>query len=287
MIIGVVAVLALVAAIGFWAQHLLFGRRVPDDPLARAEELQVSELVIPVRMLATLLLALRAGGGVPVLPGRRRRRGGGGGCRPRDGRGRGAADPDARDDVLGRPTCYARSVAGPDWRAGVDGPSRVTDSAADAIAQALQRAAAEERNNLAVSSILANNSRRIEMRIKRFAEARPTVPGQVWVLLLATVATTIGGLAALGHPGVRRRVQLAVLSGTTAVIALTLVIMHDLVRPFDGLVRIAPTAMLDVARRMSALPSAAAPPCAADGSPLAGLPQFVGTSDADVYRYGW
>jgi hypothetical protein len=37
MIIGVVAVLALVAVIGFWAQHLLFGRRVPDDPLARVE----------------------------------------------------------------------------------------------------------------------------------------------------------------------------------------------------------------------------------------------------------
>jgi hypothetical protein len=133
----------------------------------------------------------------------------------------------------------------------------------------LQRAAAEECNNLAVSSILANNSRRIEMRIKRFAEARPTVPGQVWVLLLATVATTIGGLAALGHPGVRRRVQLAVLFGTTAVIALTLLIMHDLDRPFDGLVRIAPTAMLDVTRRISALPSAAiAPPRgAADPSP--------------------
>jgi hypothetical protein len=177
--------------------------------------------------------------------------------------------PDARDDVLGRLTCYARSVAGPDWRAGVDGPSRVTDGAADAIALALQRAAAEERNNVALSSILANNSQRIEMRIKRFAEARPTVPGHVWVLLLATVATAIGGLAALGHPGVRRRVQLAVLAGTTAVLALTLVIMHDLDRPpFDGLVRIEPTAMLDVARRISALPFGAAPPCAADGSPL-------------------
>ena len=78
------------------------------------------------------------------------------------------------------------------------------------------------------------------MRIKRFAEARPTVPGQVWVLLLVTVATAIGGLAALGHPGVRRRLQRAVLAGTTAVLALTLVTMHDLDRPFDGLVRSSP-----------------------------------------------
>jgi hypothetical protein len=197
-----VAVLALVAAIGFWAQHLLFGRRVPDDPLARAEGLQVSELVIPVRMLATLLLAFvlvavfqsyqDAGDDAAAEAG----------AVLAMAEGAVLLTPDARDDVPGRLTCYVRSVAGPDWRAGVDGPSRVTDGAADAIALALQRAAAEERNNVAVSSILANNSRRIEMRIKRFAEARPTVPGQGWVLLVATVATTIGGLAALGHPGV-------------------------------------------------------------------------------------
>src|SRR5436853_7151222 len=108
MIIAIVAVLALVAVLGFWAQHLLFGRREPDDPLARAEGLQVSELIIPVRMLATLLLAfvlvavfqsfqdatddatseagavLAMADGAMLLP------------------------PDARNDVLGHLTCYAR-----------------------------------------------------------------------------------------------------------------------------------------------------------------------------------
>src|SRR5690349_4935469 len=56
MIIAIVAVLALVAVVGFWAPHLLFGRREPDDPLARGGTAG-QRVDHPVRMLATLLLA--------------------------------------------------------------------------------------------------------------------------------------------------------------------------------------------------------------------------------------
>ena len=57
MIVAVLVVLALVAALGFWTQRLLHRGRLHDDPLARVEGLPISELVIPVRTLATLLLA--------------------------------------------------------------------------------------------------------------------------------------------------------------------------------------------------------------------------------------
>jgi hypothetical protein len=272
MIVGVVVILALAAVLGFWAQRLLLGRRLHDDPLARAEGLQISELVIPVRTLAALLLAFVL---VAVF---QSYQDAGDDAAEEAGAVLAMAEgavlliPDARSEVLGRLECYARSVAGPDWRGQGDdaAPSPITDAAADAVALALQRAAAEERNNVALGSILANNSLRIQNRIKRFAVARPTVPGQVWVLLLAAVSTAIGGLAAFGHPGVRRRMQLAVLIGTTVVFGLTLVIMYDLDRPFVGLVRIEPTAMLESARRISALPGAGVPPCKADGGPLQG-----------------
>jgi hypothetical protein len=89
----------------------------------------------------------------------------------------------------------------------------------------------------------------------------------VWVLLLVTVSAAVGGLAAFGHPGVRRRMQLAVLAGSTVVFGLTLVVVHDLDRPYDGWVRIEPTAMLDVARRIAALPGGEAAPCTDDGTP--------------------
>jgi hypothetical protein len=53
---------------------------------------------------------------------------------------------------------------------------------------------------------------------------------------------------------------------TLAVFGLTLLIVHDLDRPYDGAARIEPTAMLDAARRIAALPGGdAAPPCDADG----------------------
>lgn len=266
-----VVVLTLAAALGFWAQRLLLGKRLHDDPLARVEGLPVSELVIPVRTLAALLLAFVL---VAVFQSYQ------------DANDQAATEagavlamaedavlltPELQGEVLGRLTCYARSVVATDWRAQAEAaaPSPTTDAAADAVVLALQAAAVDPRNDVAVSSILGNNGVRIQTRIQRFGEARPSVPGEVWVLMLVTVSVAVGGLAALGHPGVRRRVQLAVLAGTTVVFGLTLVIVHDLDRPYDGFVAIQPTAMLDVARRITALPGGnGTPPCDADGGSL-------------------
>lgn len=176
--------------------------------------------------------------------------------------------PEDREDVIGHLRCYARSVAGPDWEAQADrgGLSPVTDAAADAITESLRRAGADDRNTVAVSAVIADDSDRIQARILRADEGRPTVPGEVWALMLVTVAIMVGGLAAFGHPAVRPGVQLAVLIGTTAVFGLTLLVVHDLDRPYDGSASIEPTAILTVERRMSALPGGdAEPPCDADG----------------------
>lgn len=270
VIFALVTVLALVAGLGFWAQRRLHRDRLHEDPVARFEGLPVSELVVPVRTLATLLLAFVL---VAVF-------------QSFEGADDEAAEeaaavlsmaenavlltPAARQDVLGQLTCYARSVAGPDWRAQAQraGPSPETDAAADAIALALQRAVPAGGNDVAMGSILSDNSDRIQMRIERIKEARPSVPGPVWAVLAMTVAAAIGGLAAFGHPGVRRRLRLVVLTGTTLVFASTLVVVHDLDRPYDGAARVEPTAMLEAARRIAALPGGESPPCSADGTPL-------------------
>lgn len=266
----VIVVLALIAAAGFGAQRLLHRERLHDDPRAQVEGLPISELVIPVRTLATLLLAFVL---VAVFQSYQL-------ANDKAAEEAGAVlsmaeeavllTPDARRDVLGQMTCYARSVAGPDWRSQAEGlgPSPATDAAADNVALALQRALAAGDNEVAISSILSSNSLRIQTRIQRINEARPSVPGLVWGVLIATVAASIGGLAAFGHPGVRRRIQLAVLAGTTVVFVFTLVVVQDLDRPYDGPVRIEPTGMLDVARRIAALPGGDLPPCQADGTPL-------------------
>ena len=269
MIFAVVAALVLAALGGFWAQRLLHRERLHDDPLARIEGLPISELVIPVRTLATLLLAF-----VLVAVFQSYQEAGDEAAEEAGAVLSMAEDavlltPAARSDLLGTLTCYARSVAGPDWVAQSEeaGPSPATDAAADAVALSLQRAAGTRGTEVALGSILSSNSLRIQARIERIQEAQPSVPGLVWVALMLTVGAAVGGLAAFGHPGVRRRMQLTVLAGTTLVFAFTLVVVHDLDRPYDGPVRIEPTAMRDAARRIAALPGGEAPPCDLAGTP--------------------
>jgi hypothetical protein len=109
------------------------------------------------------------------------------------------------------------------------------------------------------------------MRIHRIKEGQPSVPAPVSAVLAVSVAAAIGGLAAFGHPGVRRRMQLVILAGTTLVFALTLAVVHDLDRPYGGFARIEPTAMLNAERRIAASPGGQLPPCGVDGTPAPGV----------------
>lgn len=274
MLVAVLAVLVATAVLGFWAQRRLLGGHGHDDPRVQTEALKVSELVIPVRTVATLLLAFvlvavfqsfqEAGAAAATEAG----------TVLAMGEDAVLLAPDARRPVLGRLTCYARSVAASDWRSQAEElrPSSATDAAADALALSLQEAATDPRNNLALGAILSSNAARIQTRIERLDQAQPSVPVEVWVLLLVTLAVTVGGLAALGHPGARGRVQLAVLIGTTLIFGLALVMVYDLDQPYDGLTRIEPTAMLEAGRRLSALPgNDGTAPCDATGAPLPGI----------------
>ncbi|RTL69125.1 MAG: DUF4239 domain-containing protein [Pseudonocardiaceae bacterium] len=271
MTVVAVIVLALAVVGGFWGQHLLRRKRTADDDIdPRHEGLPVSELIVPVRLLATLLLAFVL---VAVF---QSFQDAGDEAAEEAGAVLAMAEdttmltPDARTDILGTLRCYALSVTGPDWHAQAElgMPSPATDAAADDVAAALQRATADPRNSVAMGSILSSNADRIATRIERVAEGRPTVPGEVWVLMVVTLAAVVAGLAAYAHPHVRRSTQVAVVAGSAVVFALTLWLLHDLDRPYDGLVRTEPTAMLDVTHRMTTLAGGAPAPCNADGTPL-------------------
>jgi hypothetical protein len=255
-VLWIVVVLLLSAALGLVAQRRLYrGRQVGDERIW-AEGLRVRELVVPVRLLAALLLAFvvvsvfgsyRSAGTQAAVEA---------GAVLSMGEQAVLLTDTARTDVLGSLRCYALAVQGPDWESQAeDGAlSAVTDAAADRITVTLGRAASDPRNASAVAAILNDDSQRIQARIQRSNEARPTVPTEVWILLLFTVAVMIGGGTALIHPNVRPTVQYALLAGTTLVFGLTLLITHDIDRPFDGWARVPPTAMQNVDRRLSALP---------------------------------
>ena len=269
MLPAVLLVLAAAAVVGFLARHRVLGRHGPDHALVQTEGLKVSELVIPVRTVATLVLAFvlvavfqsyqEAGTAAATEAG----------AVLAMGEEAVLLTPGSRQAVLGRLTCYARSVAASDWRTQADDlrPSPQTDAAADALAVALQGAAADPRDNVALGAMLSSNATRIQTRIERLAQARPSVPALVWVLLLVTLAATVGGLAVLGHPGARDGVQFAVLAGTTVIFALALTMIYDLDRPYDGLARVEPVAMTETARRIAVLSGGEATvPCDADGT---------------------
>jgi Protein of unknown function (DUF4239) len=270
VVVTVIVVLLAAATIGFLGRRFVFRARSHDDPLARAEGVTVSELVVPGRTLAALVLAFVVVSVYSSFDDAGEQAATEAGAVLSMAEGAALLPPQARREVLGRLTCYARSVAGPDWRAQAAGgvPSPVTDAAADQLTLALGRAVAEGGNASAVGAILADNSARTGTRIQRFEDGRPSVPDVVWVVLLLSMGLMIGGLAALVHPGVRTGVQLAVLAGTTLVFGLTLLVVYDLDHPYSGPARVEPTAMINVERRLAELPGEAAqPPCDGDGRP--------------------
>jgi hypothetical protein len=268
VVVIVVVVLLAAGVAGFLARRLVHGARSPEDPLARAEGVTVSELVVPARTLAALVLAFVVVSVYDSFVDAQAQTAAEAGAVLSMAESTTLLTPDARREVLGRLTCYARSVAGPDWRAqaGDAGPSTITDAAADQLTVAVGRAAADPLNATAVGAILAENGDRTTSRIQRFDDGQPSVPDVVWVVLLLAMALMIGGLATLVHPGVRTVVQVAVLAGTTVVFGLTLLVVHDLDHPYSGPARIEPTAMIRVEDRITHLPGEAVlPPCDGDG----------------------
>lgn len=176
--------------------------------------------------------------------------------------------PLARREVLGTLRCYTRAVIGPDRGSQADDgrPSPIADAASNRITEALTGLGDDPRAAIVTSSILADDSTRIQGRIRRINEGRPSVPTEVWILLLVTVVIMVAGLAALGHPAVRTSIQVGVLIGTTVVFGLTLLVVHDLDRPYDGLAKIEPAAMRTIDRRIAVLPGGNGPlPCDLEG----------------------
>ncbi|RBY79579.1 hypothetical protein DQ238_10310 [Geodermatophilus sp. TF02-6] len=260
----IIVILVLPLLVGLWVQHRLI-QRSPDSGMGG---LSVSDLIEPVRTLAVLLLAFVLVSAYSSYDTASQQAAAEAGAVQAMAESAALLTPESRRDVLGPLQCYARAVAGPDWRAQAEGSalSPIADAASHGIDAALARARSDERNVAVVEPITLENNRRIEARILRAEEGQPAVPGQAWTLMLVTVAITVGVAALLGHPPVHRRLQLAVLVGTVVVYGLSLLIIQDLDTPFTGPAKIEPTAMLDVEQRIAALPDGTAVlPCDGQG----------------------
>jgi hypothetical protein len=267
-IILVIIALAVAALFGYFVQRRTSRRDAADDARAQVERIPTADLVVPVRTLAALLLAFVLFSVYQSYKSAKEKAATEAGSVLAMAREAVLLPPSARDDVIGALRCYARAVAGPDWRAQAsDGHlSPITDTASDAITISVRNATANPDNRYLVSSILSDDSERIKARIERTEEGRPSVPFEVWLLLLAAVMMMIGGESALGHPRMRRGVQVFLLIGTTIVFGATLLVIYDLDHPYSGPINVSPAAMRTVEGRMAALPGGDSPaPCTEDG----------------------
>ena len=162
-----------------------------------------------------------------------------------------------------RLVCYARAVAGPEWRAmKEEHPSPLVDAA---VARTEATFAAAERSGRVsgpvASTWLSNADERAQGRQRRLAEATPFVPPLLWVMLIGGALVVMAFLLGFADRNERALGQ-ALLAGAPAVIlASGLVLVYFFDHPYEAMSgSIQPVAMERALDRMTAIQHATGVP---------------------------
>jgi hypothetical protein len=141
--------------------------------------------------------------------------------------------------------CYARAVRFQEWPSMASGGDRsplVSDWTGDfeRILGRIRQAGGDPE----LDRLIDFDHTRADARLARLSEADPSLPeGLVW-LMFGAVAVSVFGLALFMKPGHGRRTTIALLVIFGALVGGSLMTIIDLDRPFDGINRIQPTAMV-------------------------------------------
>lgn len=180
------------------------------------------------------------------------------------------AEEDLGADLQAATACYAAAVASHEWDTMADGRTapQVSPWTAEVRVAIAGMVEAEEQSPV-LSAVLTADKERGESRSRRLTEARPSLPGPVFAVLVLAAAVGVFALATFTLPYVARRVQIPVLVLLAVMLALLVACTRDLDRPYDGVLRIEPTDMERVAGDLAGEWSEGhdAPlPCTADGT---------------------
>ncbi|MGH8906513.1 MAG: hypothetical protein ACRD0K_08350 [Egibacteraceae bacterium] len=155
-----------------------------------------------------------------------------------------------RQQLLGQVTCYARAISQLEWMTMREGSvSRVARVWSTAFRQPIGEIADDE--PLLFEILIAADKERSERRGRRLSEAVPAIPNVIFLFMLLTLAATVMGFA-FSLPRVRNGTQILTLLLLAGLFTLSLLLIRDVDRPFEGLVSIPPTAMLDTAEDVAA-----------------------------------
>ena len=176
-------------------------------------------------------------------------------------------------ELVGLLRCYARAVSGPGWASleATRHTSSISDAADARVAAAVAQAQQDgDRAQALVADVVAAERSRVEARRVRLAEAEPSVPGIVTVLLIGSVVITVASTAAFADRRIRASLRWTLLGITALIFTTSLLVIIDLDRPFGGLAKVDPTAMRDVEQQIGTTSFGASPPCDPSGAPVAG-----------------
>jgi hypothetical protein len=188
-------------------------------------------------------------------------------------------DPRTRNQLRAAVVCYATSVIRQDWPAMHDRRvSSVPTYWGARIRETgvrLTRTSAEEN---AGEHLVARDGERASARQQRLGEARPTVPGALFLLMVLAVAITLGIFGVVTDGSVGRGVHAVIVVSTGVVLAATLTLIRDLDGPYSGALRRNPT-QTEFIRAQIAPEVRGVLPCDADGMPTH-APSFRASTSA-------
>lgn len=180
-----------------------------------------------------------------------------------------------RQELQAAVVCYARAVAGPEWDAMSHGtsskvPNNWTGAKGHGIRRSLKRLYLElDPASVLLARINSADSARGDARRDRLTYATPTIPTAVTTFMLLLASLTLAAMV-FSIPRTNNGPQLVTLAVVAGLIAMSLLLIRNLDRPFSGVLRLAPSAM-QISAQQDGDDYAAAyhrrPPCDSVGNP--------------------
>jgi hypothetical protein len=183
--------------------------------------------------------------------------------------------PDVEQELTGELVCYARSVAGVQWRrmeAGTlgDDPNPWADEMFYTLRTIEPTSNAEQ---AAYEAWLEQNSARIEARNDRIHGAQGVIPAPLWMVMFLSAAVLVLFMLFYVDRGERRIVQGFLMGSVVAMVTSLLCLLAILDRPFhEGPGGLQPIAMQRVLKNLdhTLRDKVVVPPCDDQGVALAG-----------------
>jgi hypothetical protein len=161
------------------------------------------------------------------------------------------ADPELSLELQAGLVCYARAVRFQEWPHMAMNGERTPEVSLwshrfEGLAAEIERMGGDGE----IDRLIDIDNERSAARLDRLAEADPSLPIGLNLLMLAAVILSIIGLAMFMNPSTGHRANSVVMLIFGLVVGGSLIIINDLDRPFDGFTRLDPVGMERVQRGM-------------------------------------